>query len=390
MKKTIFIVLILLLQNTLAIFAQVPDMEYFLPTEYQFMTELHQNDAQDFIQNKPDFLKKCEYTNTRVLDGREYPEQKIVYDRARVFFENVNNEKYIWVLLPITRNEYDAEWQKRNDWIPEYKYIIALFRGDESQSELLFIAPTYYFGVVFYTVNTFQIVKGKDKNKGIIHYRNVLRFSIRSDNVIEGRKTKGQSEGTVLAYYYLLDEQSKSVEFEKEDAHPDFIYRPINWNTFPINASAFLWDLKKPLKYALQNAFDQNPATSFVENTEDDLITIEIPIANAKNGKPFEKLAVINGYAANKDLYSANNSIKEIGMYAFKPVVVDGENFVDLSKKQTVLCAGNNFGYQVFALSDTFYTVKVDSFYKGTKYNDTCLAELNFFYNGEWLFGNVE
>lgn len=43
-----------------------------------------------------------------------------------------------------------------------------------------------------------------------------------------------------------------------------------------------------------------------------------------------------------------------------------------------------------FDFSEQFYSVNVDSFYTGAKYNDTCLAELNFFCGGEWLFGEIE
>ena len=394
MKKLICLPLILFVSAVIV--ANVPDMEFFLPTEYQFMTELNKNEAQDFIQGKEDFLKKCDYINNRVLEGRESSEQKILYQKGRVFSENVNGEQYIWVVLPCTRNELYSEIQKNCDWVPEHQYIIALFRAKETQSELLFCAPTYFFDTaVFYIVNTFQIIKGKSKNMGIIHYRNMLRYGLTCDsnnhtNGVSYRTMKGQAEGAVLANYYLFDEKSQFVEFEKEDNTYDFIYRPINWNKISIQPSPFLWDMKKPLKYGLQNAFDQNPATSFVENTDNDLMTIELPLINGKNGKPFEKIAVINGYAANENLYEANNSVKEIGLYDFKPIVVDGEKFAELSKKQNILCASKKLNYQVFELSNKFYTLKVDSIYKGTKYNDTCLAELNFFCDDEWIFGDID
>jgi len=90
MKKLICLPLILFVSAVIV--ANVPDMEFFLPTEYQFMTELNKNEAQDFIQGKEDFLKKCDYINNRVLEGRESSEQKILYQKGRVFSENVNGE----------------------------------------------------------------------------------------------------------------------------------------------------------------------------------------------------------------------------------------------------------------------------------------------------------
>ena len=366
MKKLIYILLILFVSTV--IFANAPDMEFFLPTEYQFMIELDKKEARDFIQSKDDFLKKCDYINSRILDGREFPEQKILYEKGRVFSESVNGEKYIWVLIPLTRSELYAEIQKNCDWIPEYQYILSLFKNKKTQVELLFSAPTYFFDTsVLYIVNTFQIVKGRNRNKGIVHYHNMLRYELTSDsnnhiNGVSYRKTKNQAVGSVLADYYLFDEKSQPIEFEKEDGLADFIYHPKNWNKIPVQPSPFLWDLKKPLKYGLQNAFDQNPETSFVENTDNDLMSIDVWI-----GKPVEKTAIINGYAKSKDLYKANNRIKTIST-----------NF-ELNDDER--------GYQIVPYVST--NVYFTSFYKGTKYNDTCLAELNFFCDGEWLFGDI-
>ncbi len=390
MKKSIFIALILLIQNATCIFANVPDMEFFLPTEYQLISELDEKDAQSFVKDKKDFIEKCEFLNLQVLDGREFPEQKVLYDRMRVFSESVNGEKYLWVLLPVTRNEYDAALQKNYDWIPKYQYLLALFREKNSKDELLFIMPTYHFSSDFYTVNTFQIVKGKDRNKGIIHYQNMLGYDDLGNHRISYRETKGQACGTVGALYFLLDDDSRSVEFNKDT---DFGFFPNNWNTVFFIASNFLWELKKPLKYGLQNAFDHNPATSYVENTDTDLMRIEIfaRIGYISNVKPFEKMAIINGYAANKNLYKANNSVKEISTYSVTFLIeTDFEISEEWKKTKSLLCESDNMNYQVFDFSEPFYSVTVDSFYKGTKYNDTCLAELNLFCNGEWLFGDIE
>jgi hypothetical protein len=77
-----------------------------------------------------------------------------------------------------------------------------------------------------------------------------------------------------------------------------------------IKASRCLVDLKNPLLYGIQSAFDGDPATSYVENTEDDLMQIEysgIYLLGYIN-----RIALINGYAQNKSLYMNNNRIKEI------------------------------------------------------------------------------
>ena len=129
-----------------------------------------------------------------------------------------------------------------------------------------------------------------------------------------------------------------------------------------IQASDCLIDSKCPLKYSIQNAFDGTPATSYVENTEDDLMIIEIGFS----GK-FEKLAIINGYALNSSLYKANNRVK----------CLSGDiEFTD-----------NNLNYQIIKCLGNY--LPFDGIYRGEKFNDTCIAELNSFVNKFWLFGEI-
>ena len=69
-----------------------------------------------------------------------------------------------------------------------------------------------------------------------------------------------------------------------------------------IQASHYLFDSKSPLKYSIQNVFDGNPATSYVENTEDDLIKLSFPVYGNKYSGRFT-ISLINGYASNEKLY---------------------------------------------------------------------------------------
>ena len=167
-------------------------------------------------------------------------------------------------------------------------------------------------------------------------------------------------EGYVIAYYYLFDEQPEQRELQDSV----FIgFTPKGWDYIQIQPSAFLWDLKKPLKYGLQNAFDGNPATSFVENTEDDLFLI-----SCQTGKPSEKIAIINGYTQNKSLYVLNNRIRETdGYFTLKDNTLNYQ-FID------------NHGSEI----------EVTKIYPGAKYNDTCISEMNIFIDGNWLFGDLD
>ena len=130
--------------------------------------------------------------------------------------------------------------------------------------------------------------------------------------------------------------------------------------------------------YTIQNAFDGNPATTYVEDTDDDLLFISV--YKEKMGKT-KYLTVINGYSANEKLYFENNRVKEIGDYY---VSSTGSKRI-YSNKTAVLedIFGTNqkvdFYDSLFAVTET---------YKGTKYTDTCISELDFFiYKQGLLFG---
>ena len=363
-KKILLLITISVI--TVYTFAQAPDMEFFAPTEYMYMTELKGSEREAAIKNTPLLIEKAEHINSYFLDGREYPEQQILYDKIRVFSEILNSETYIWILIPCTRNNDELKAVKDTAWVPKHKYILALLKKENNVNAPICIMPTCFFSVNWYKVNAYQIIKGKQKNKGIVHYYNTLDFkwNVDSENRhigVEYKKTKGQPKGYVRANYYLLDEKPDTIELG--EAVHSYGYIPKNWEYIQIDASAFLWDLKKPLKYGLQNAFDGNPATSFVENTENDLFLI-----SCQTGKPSEKIAIINGYTQNKSLYVLNNRIRETdGYFTLKDNTLNYQ-FID------------NHGSEI----------EVTKIYPGAKYNDTCISEMNIFIDENWLFGDLD
>ena len=146
-----------------------------------------------------------------------------------------------------------------------------------------------------------------------------------------------------------------------------------------------LIDSNNPFKYSIQNAFDGDPSTSYVEDTEDDLFKIEFLHYNYHSNFVddwFTKFKVINGYASTSDLYSNNNRIKEF--------IVENENengdFEILSRFN---CKDNTMDYQFFDLEPNlfYFGLTVNKIYKGIKYDDTALAEIDFYgkKNG-WFF----
>jgi hypothetical protein len=133
-----------------------------------------------------------------------------------------------------------------------------------------------------------------------------------------------------------------------------------------ISASSYLVDPNIPFRYGLQNAFDGDPATSYVENTEDDFIEIEF--SGIYRYGYINKIAIINGYALNATLYNNNNRIKKI-------------------KFNEQLLKDYDLSHRILDAPQAQWVI-VEDIYKGGIYNDTCIAELNAKTEHGWLFGD--
>lgn len=201
-----------------------------------------------------------------------------------------------------------------------------------------------------YRADTFQIIKGRNGAKGVVFYEN---FTGLNDDMTFKAIMKDAVYGGSDAEYYLLD------TCITED------FRLDGRNAIRIKCSDFLWDERYPLHYALQNAFDGDPATSYVENTEDDLMEITF-----QGCFDYKKIRIINGYAQNKNLYLSNNRVKKMNNYILSDNIME-EQLVTFNEEQI--------------------SVEVQDLYKGEKYNDTCIAELNVLSNKRgWLFGEID
>ena len=173
-----------------------------------------------------------------------------------------------------------------------------------------------------------------------------------------------------------------------------------------IECSKPLIDEKDTFKYTIQNAFDKNPATSYVEDTDNDLFSIRFVFAKElffQNyswviGKSLSinNISVINGYAANENLYFSNNRIKELIISSYNlENKKKSDNFLkELSKIYTGILKDNNLSFSTIQIpKEKIYSVTFSctQLYKGKKYNDTCLAEFDLYNkNVGWFFGGVE
>lgn len=377
MNKLKFFLLTILIGSSLH--AQAPTMKALVPTEWELMNELTEAETKKFMENHKELFDYCEKISFSHLEGRHCPEQNVCLEETKVFKEAVNGDTFYWVLVPGNRMNDTKKMMEGVSWVSEKHYFLGLVRVEDGRDRLLFLHPTLNIDTdgrsFYYAVRTYQIIKGKDRNKGIIYYENRFRFDTKEvpgTKFNDVRKVKGQPVGFITAaHYYLFEEEPAETEYC--EYLPGFALK--NWDYINIYASDFLWDLNDPLKYGLQNAFDGNPATSYVENTEDDLF--EIKIYDAKYHPLF---AIINGYAQNEKLYMDNNRVK---LFNYNYNLSDGTLNYQFIKGQ-----GNT-------------KLVVKDFYKGLKYSDTCIAELNMkavkdFYaelkpeESDWIFGDID
>jgi hypothetical protein len=217
-----------------------------------------------------------------------------------------------------------------------------------------------------------DIIQSRGRGKGILttelRYR---RDSLQKTFVL----LKGQIEGIVDArYVYIRDIVSFLNQTNVVPSMNSFdIYTYNDLPYISISASSCLVDPDIPLRYSLQNAFDGDPATSYVENTEDDLIKLEF--SGIYRYGYINKIAIINGYAQNNQLYLQNNRIKTIKQ---------------IKNIENTILRDNYLLYQFVDMPNKPQFVIVEDIYKGLKYNDTCIAELNVKTDFGWLFGDID
>ena len=192
-------------------------------------------------------------------------------------------------------------------------------------------------------------------------------------------KTKGQLAGDCEMYFtkHSVGEEISAVRSKDE---------------IRVWASPYLFDPKCPLKYSIQNAFDGDPATSYVENTEDDLMRITFSGFDERKYKKETAICIINGYAANEKLYYGNNRIKTMDAVGY----MANETRTELVKKKPIRLefADNNIGEQLatfdFDNRIGLFTFEVKAITRGKSFNDTCLAEFDISENNIWEFGKTK
>jgi hypothetical protein len=217
-----------------------------------------------------------------------------------------------------------------------------------------------------------EIVEENGQAKGVM----VSCVGVKINNKDAGYtyKRKEQFYGKCRCKYLLLNQISGNNNKFGSRGYMDEGIMLISDYSLLIQASDCLVDPNIPLRYGLQSAFDGDPSTSYVENTKDDSFNIFISSLVSGEMCSISGISIINGYAANAGLYKANNRVKCV-KNAFA--------------NKTYTLSDNDLEYQIIN-TDPSQSYITTANYRGEKYNDTCIAELDFKCPIGWLFWDKE
>lgn len=352
MKRLFLILMTILLQTPMFAFAPHINRGSFEGISIEkACSELRITESELKEFNK-DFFGHVEYTTDFPLS--EKVSRNTTY---QVFKQNFTETKEkLYRIFFVVCDDYDGE--KQNLFQKIY------YTDGNSKGNLIF--ADYYDGLVSYGYDSFSMVQLNTNLMPIIKGQKIAGIMIYGiESELENRMTNHK------AVIYWREDFSTADLRKETSADID------------IECSQPLIDEYDVFKYTIQNAFDKNPATSYVEDTEDDLMYVA-----AINPK-ITKFAIINGYAANRNLYYDNNIITEVA-----------DEWSKDSKNPSEKLAATNNRYKLCDDCLTYQVVNYKQFSNGyiicskvksgQKYSDTCIAELDF-YNEKtgWIFGGI-
>ena len=361
--KKILTVLFLITSATI-LYAEAPELKNMMPNSWQKVTRLTEQEEAEFLR-KLDLRKHFgdgDYVDYkyRILDTytQIYREKYNSLEIYRLLSSEVPIEEALQITVTdgVYTDEEKELFLKRSaiteiDFLKDgdiYKYIASIKYGAVHGR-----APSFAYNYE----NIMYRAKNSEDVGVFITEEVYVYFDVRDNNEFVFERCKNQMKGNIgwCTYYESVKDL---VEWGEDKA-----------DSILIDVSDFLIDdMKCPLKYSIQNAFDGNPATSYVENTENDMIEIRFYPGYV----PDKQMAIINGYAQNNSLYKSNNRIK---------------TFKDRSGRHSSELEDDCLDYQYVPWEEN--AVISTDIYKGERYNDTCIAELNFLYHNGWLFGDL-
>ena len=385
MKKLITVFTLVLF--TIPVFA-TDIRQVMFGNNYETIKEISQKEIDEYADELKAF---------KTYTQGHYEHRNKEHKYFRFFEQTIGDKRFIRIVKSVNEltDEYILKWRNPGG-NTNHPYLTQLFYV-KNPDEIFAVGPMCMMDGGGYswengTDNKYQMIEIIQRNntvKGFLlncledridHHNRAEESGIYTENYIN------------TAEYYLFDdiinnavETAGKIKYIKDYDKIPFV---------EITASQPLVDSKRPFMYTIQNAFDGNPATAYVENTDDDLFEIEFKFEITSNFLTIDKIKIINGYAKSNDLYFNNNRIKKFSFSSFD-MDSHGEDEEEVwnrlweKYKNTVLPDSLKL-YEVQLIPVDLYliTFSVDEIQRGNKYSDTCIAELDFnVVNDGWLFG---
>jgi hypothetical protein len=365
MNKTLPVVVLLILAGISSVQGEAPELRNVMPNSWKKLIRL----SPEEIEDNKSLLKE---TGEIVLYKRNVGSINFAPDYFFVYKQSAGTDWFYRIIYT-------------NNPVPNFtSFATSFWQFLVFNGRILFDIPYNGWMTGRYTYGVFVSIDIIMKDPGTIRGILITELLIRRDEDDyskwgESAYRKRQLCGTNRSRYYLMEDIIARMAV---GARYDEFYWA-GWPCLDIEASQCLVDPNTPLRYSLQNAFDGDPATSYVENTEDDLMEFDFTYATYEKIK---ETAIINGYAQNQSLYIMNNRIKSIGIETLE--WNEDRSYLVYVLKSEELLRDNFLSYQVFDVVLPS-KIKIKSIYSGSKYNDTCIAELNIETDSGWLFGDL-
>lgn len=386
--KKILLVIAILFCFLPASFAEAPELKNMMPNSWQKLTRLSGAEEKDFFQ------KSEVRTAIQSINNSFFSKTKIEEKYYQVFAETNCGIEFYRFLISDTPLEEGYTREYKNKTLTEEEcskmqeekeciWQIVFVKNKKNELHSILVRPyaKYWVSQGEWEGYKFNDLMIKPLNK------NEIGFYITEISVAFTADREKMKQNIVPINYHTCKNQidaSNNIDFSKYKIKENIVSA---WSKerISIQASHCLFDSKCPFKYSIQNAFDGNPATSYVENTEDDLMKIVFRnISIRKNLQT--KFAIINGYGTNVLLYENNNRIRNCGLNNS-----DNNPFLIELKDNCLAYQINNIKRSDDAYTGLFEFI-INDIFPGKKYKDTCIAELNFFNSNEktWIFGDID
>jgi hypothetical protein len=352
-----------------------PELRNVMPNSWQRLNRLTEEAERIFFEENTALMD----TITKHLRGiiQPYYEERIWY--VRVYEERAGFDIFFRILFS------ETETFQLDDF--GHQFVQALVYKSVTRNILIIMSVYNNFGGGQFNVTciftSIDIIRFGDRAMGVLVTTLEVPIDEDEDNrpfyaAVSNLGTYGsypleQPAGRGYARYYLMSDVHEDMEIDNYGVYPRI---PV----IRISVSDSFVDPQSPLRHALQSAFDGNPATSYVVNTQDGLFTISFlkwyNTIHQYRPEPMleiNRLAIINGNIQSETSYFAYNRIRKMrghGEAEFLDDVFDFQ-FADIQPCQ-------------------FGSINVSELFRGERYNYTAITGLNIKADQlGWLFGDM-